>query len=642
MRKVVHDTEIYQNLLLYVFYDIDTKEWFVFQISPYTDQRRELMIFIKTVGLMIGFNSLNFDYPLFHYLIQILQKDFNIKGRELLRLINIKSLALIKSNKFAEVRNPLISQLDPFKIHHFDNINKATSLKMLEFIFRMPNIAELPYSPNTFLTEDQVDKVIEYCKNDVFATNIFYEKSQQEIKMREKLSLVFNLPMMNWNDPKIGENILMKFIREKLQKYDLGKSPREKIVVKDILFDYLWFDSPPFHAIHQWFQGRVLKDTKKAFSELPLEDVQLLNPYINLEKKNMVKGKVKILNVVFNGFQYNFGLGGIHGSIESGVYLSDDEFVILDVDVAGFYPNEAIKNRFYPEHLTEIFCDILELIGLERKKYEKKTPENTGLKLAGNAAYGKSNSQFSLLYDPQYTMKTTINGQLLLCMLAEWLSVIPEIVMIQANTDGFTFKLRKSYVGLMKVICQRWENLTKLTLEHSSYAKMIIRDVNNYLAVDFKGKIKRKGAFEYERELHKNHSMLIIPKAIEQYYVNNIPIAESIMKGDKWDFFKRVKLNNLGRLVGRSEKEENKYHKITRYYISEYGETLIKLLAPLKNKTIDREFNIEKGFICTVANTVNDQVLNTMEQNINYQYYISECEKIINAINEHQIIEEDE
>lgn len=642
MRTVIYDTEIYQNLLLYVFYDIETKEWFIFQISPYCDQRRELMIFIKTISLMTGFNNLNFDYPLLHYLIQILSKDFNIKGKELLRLINIKSKTLLKSNKFAEVRRPLISQLDPFRIHHFDNKNKATSLKMLEFIFRMPNIAELPYPPNTYLTESQVNEVIIYCRNDVYATHVTYEKSQQEIKMREELSLIFNLPMMNWNDPKIGENILMKFIREKLQKYDLGKSPREKIVVKDILFDYLWFESPPFKAIHQWFQGRVLTDTKKAFSELPLEDIQLLNPFINLEKKNIVKGKVKVLNVVFNDFQYNFGLGGIHGSIQSGVYESNDEWVIWDIDVAGFYPNLAIKNRFYPQHLTEIFCDILELIGLERKKYLKKTPENTGLKLASNAAYGKSNSQFSPLFDPQYTMKTTINGQLLLCMLAEWLSVIPDIIMIQANTDGFTFKLKRSYIGLMNVICQRWEDMTKLTLEHNSYAKMVIRDVNNYLAVDFQGNIKRKGAFEYERELHKNHSMMIIPKAIEQYYINNIPIAESIMKGDKWDFFKRVKLNSLGRLIGRSEKGESHYHKITRYYISEYGETLIKLLAPLKDKTVDREFNIEKGFICTIANTVDDQFLITMEQNLNYQYYISECEKIINAINLHQHLEEDE
>jgi len=204
-----------------------------------------------------------------------------------------------------------------------------------------------------------------------------------------------------------------------------------------------------------------------------------------------------------------------------------------------------------------------------------------------------------------------------------------------------TIRIKKSYEGLARVICNRWEKLTNLTLEYQNYSKMVIRDVNNYLAIDLKGNVKQKGAFEHKREPHKNHSMLIIPKALEQYYVNNIPIEQSIMNGDKWDFFKRVKLNSTGKLVGRSENGENVYGKITRYYVSEYGETLIKILPPLK-KPSEREFNIEADFICTVCNTVDDSVLETMQQNLNYQYYIQECEKIITAINLHQELEDEQ
>lgn len=643
----VYDTEVYKNLLLYVFYEVESKQYKVFAIHPWKDDRIELMEYLKIVKLMIGFNNLKFDYPLLDYLINILAKKFNIPAQDLMKLIFAKSTSLIKDKiKYPEIRKPLIQQLDIYRIHHFDNVAKATSLKMLEFVYRMPNIAELPYPPDTFLNQEQIEEVIIYCKNDVYATNIAYEKTQQEIIMREKLSEVYKLPMMNWNDPKIGESILIKLIKERLQKDNLGKTPRDKIVIKDILFNYICFESEPFKAIHNWFAGKVLTETKKVFSELPFSEVEAFKQYVNTTKKNTVKGKLKTLNVIHNGFQYDFGLGGIHGSIQSGIYEADDDYSILDIDVKGYYPNESIINRLYPFHLTEAFCDILQMIGEEREKYAKKTPENTGLKLAGNGSFGKSNSEFSPLYDPQYTMSVTINGQLLLCMLAEGLEIIPDLVVLQANTDGMTLRIKKSYEGLARIICSKWEKLTNLTLEYSNYSKMVINNVNNYLAVDTKGNIKRKGLFGYkmipgERELHKNHSMLIVPKALEQYYVYGIPIEQSIMNGDKWDFFKRVKLNSNGKLIGRSDNGESIYGKITRYYVSEYGETLIKILPPLK-KPSEREFNIEADFICTVCNKVDDSVLELMEQNINYQYYIQECEKIITAINLHQELQDEE
>lgn len=643
MKIVVYDTEIYPNLLLYIFYDIELQQYFEFEISPFRDNRKELITYLKTVSLMVGFNNISYDYPLLHLLINLLNKNFKTKGKDIVKAIKAKSDSIFKSKRYAhEIYNPLIPQLDLYKIHHFDNQAKTTSLKMLEFVFRMSNVAELPYPPNTVLTEEQAQKVREYCKKDVFATTDTFNKTQQAIELRTKLSAIYGLPMSNWNDPKIGENILMKLIRQKLNIYDLGKTPRSSIDIGKILFDYINFNSKPFQAIHGWFKNRIITETKKVFGELPMSEIEDLIPYANTTKKNMVKGKLKTLNVIFNGFQYNFGLGGIHGSIESGVYESNSEYTIIDIDVKGFYPNESIKNRLYPQHLTEVFCDVLEIIGIEREKYAKKTPENTGLKLAGNGAYGKSNSPYSPLYDPQYTMSVTINGQLLLCMISEWLSIIPDLLMIQANTDGITVRIKRVYEGLLHIICNRWETLTNLNFEYSQYNKMVIRDVNNYLAIDNKGNIKLKGAFEIDRELHKNHSMLIIPKTIKSYYVDSIPIEQTIMNGDPWDFFKRVKLNDNGKLVGRSDTDENQYGKITRYYVSEFGETLIKILPPLK-KVTDREFNIEAGYICTVANIVDDDVLIKMKQNINYQYYINECNKIVNAINNHlEIPEENE
>ena len=75
-------------------------------------------------------------------------------------------------------------------------------------------------------------------------------------------------------------------------------------------------------------------------------------------------------------------------------------------------------------------------------------------------------------------MKTTVNGQLLLCMLSErFMEEIPDCKMIQINTDGMTVKIHKQFREQLFSICKRWENLTGLELESVMYSKMIIKDV---------------------------------------------------------------------------------------------------------------------------------------------------------------------
>ena len=66
-----------------------------------------------------------------------------------------------------------------------------------------------------------------------------------------------------------------------------------------------------------------------------------------------------------------------------------------------------------------------------RAASEKGSDVNAMLKLALNGVYGDTNNIHSPFYDPLYTMRVTINGQLLLCLLAEWLMKIPNLQIIQ-------------------------------------------------------------------------------------------------------------------------------------------------------------------------------------------------------------------
>ena len=291
-------------------------------------------------------------------------------------------------------------------------------------------------------------------------------------------------------------------------------------------------------------------------------------------------------------------------------------------------------------------------------------------------------------------MKTTVNGQLLLCMLSErFMEEISDCKMIQINTDGMTVKVHKKYREQLFSICKRWETLTGLELESVMYSKMIIKDVNNYIAVKTDGGVKRKGAaFIHkvapgELELHKNFSMLVVPKALEAYFVNNVPVEEFIRNHNEiYDFFKRTKINKTDKLFARwldskgNISQEKEVQRVTRYYVSgnqEFdkesksflyygtGITLIKEMPPLATKetkklldtyhkmveeqgytgTLDefkelvkkpRNTNIEAGYLCTIVNDLDDMTEQEIKSTINYQYYIDEVYKIINLI-EHKV-----
>lgn len=253
-----------------------------------------------------------------------------------------------------------------------------------------------------------------------------------------------------------------------------------------------------------------------------------------------------------------------------------------------------------------------------------------GFKLSLNSVYGKSNDKYSFLYDPEYTMKTTLNGQLMLSMLCEELVIqIPDLQMLQVNTDGVTVKIHKNDIKLYYSICKKWEEYTKLTLEYVEYSKMVIRDVNNYCAITTKGKVKYKGAFEIQKDLHKDNSFMIIPIALSEYFVKGIPIETTIKNHkDIYDFCGRQKFkgNDYGVIEYLKDNQIyiEKQQKNVRYYISNKGNSFKKHYAKGSIEIIN------VGYQVTIFNKFIEKQIE--DYDINYNFYIKECYKEINQI----------
>lgn len=680
----IYDLETYPNIFTFTLIRSDGEKLKTFEVS---DRKNETQGILKCLRWMqrnkqrfVGFNNIGFDYPVIHAIIlEAIQAKkigmvYEIDAGVVYQIAQ-KQINSFKGDGFGNTiytEDEFITQVDLYKIHHFDNKARATSLKMLEFNMRQKNIEDLPFPVGKHLTDEEKDVLIAYNQHDVKMTLEFYRESIGAIRFRAELSAKYKQDFTNANDTKIGK----QYFISQLERYmpgicykktaygrKMNQSKRKYIDIKECLFSYYNFKRPEFIAILDWFKKQRITETKGVFSNIEeylLGDVaqyanlkqqskkfkdaptgqevvefKKAHPLGEIEERQLKSGGVsywgkwnitETLHVVVEGFRFDFGTGGIHGSIDSGIVRSDDEYVIIDADVASMYPNIAIANRVYPEHLSERFCDIYEDVYQQRKHYPKGSPENAMLKLALNGVYGDSNNQYSPFYDPKYTMTITINGQLSLCLLAERLLGIEGLSLIQVNTDGVTVKLPRKYVDEYNAICNQWEKDVGLSLEYAEYSAMFIRDVNNYIAVYTEGGVKRKGVYEYEGlGWHQNQSALIVPMAVEAHMLHGKNLEQFIVAHkNPYDFMLRTKVPRSSRLVLVQGEEDIPQQNICRYYPSHNGGKLIKIMPPLPGKDEERRISIDKEWDVKVCNDMSN-----FDWDINYAYYIEQARKLV-------------
>lgn len=543
--KWIYDCETYPNCFSFAIIREDGKHSSTYEISTRKNEIDRVFACLdylaKQGDFLVGFNSLNFDYPVLHKVLQLRKNDkIPLRGENLASKVYQFAQEQIESMKgdFAStvpVDEHYVKQIDLFKIHHFDNKAKSTSLKMLEFNMRASNISDLPFPVGKHLTSDEIDVLLHYNAHDVKMTLEFYKKTVPMIEFREQLTNKYNRNFMNHNDTKIGKDYFIMrleeegipvYIKDNHGRRKANQTKRSMIKIKDCLFDYYDFTRPEFIAIHEWFKKQIITETKGVFSDIEehlLGDVAKYAEMVvkrkkfpkeptkteydqfkrehpcgwveRVELKAKKKGETQYsywgmwnvaetLNVVIDGFRFDFGVGGIHGSLSDKVVKSNNKWNIVDLDVSSFYPNLAISNRIYPKHLTDKFCDIYKDMYEQRKSYKKGTPENAMLKLALNGTYGESNNPFGVFYDPQFTMSITVGGQLTLCLLIDmFYRNNINFKMVMANTDGITIAVTKEHDDNMMQIVGEWEKLVKLEMERVDYDKMFIRDVNSYIGV---------------------------------------------------------------------------------------------------------------------------------------------------------------
>ena len=630
------DFETLSNCFVACFIHYKTDETKIFVVHTLKNDIKSLLMFldnnINNNEWHISFNGLAFDSQITHYIIDNKAKFLNLTGDKIAKLIYAYAQKLINNqNKKVFSDYPSwkmkIKQIDLFKLNHWDNMAKLSSLKWIQYSMDWKNVLEMPIHHNTEITTlEEIVMIIEYCLNDVESTKEIMKLSKEQIALRQNLTKEYDIDLYSASEPRISKELFSYFLTKKLNidKKELRelRTFRNEIVIKDCILPQIQFETDTFKSVLNYFNSKVIVETKGSLD----------------------------YKLSYKGVDTYYGLGGLHGAKDPGVYKAEPGYTIMTSDVTSYYPNLAIKNGFSPAHLpAKEFLEQYEWFFEERKLIPKSDPKNYVYKIILNSTYGLSNDANSFLYDSFFTMCITVNGQLWLSKLYEMLCLaIPEAVPLMQNTDGLEMIIPESKKELYLKICKEWESMTNLQLEHDEYSKMILKDVNNYIAVYKNGKTKCKGLFEFNNlALHKNKSFLVIPKAIYEFYVNGVKPEDYLSKNTNiYDYCGAVKAKGdwnfkLTEIVQNDNNEsvikDTKLQKLNRYYISKTGHKIIKYNPD--GREIQTEAGKWRQTLCNNMSTIDSDINNL---DINYDYYLERIYKeieTISSINKHGYVQ---
>lgn len=131
--------------------------------------------------------------------------------------------------------------------------------------------------------------------------------------------------------------------------------------------------------------------------------------------------------------------------------------------------------------------------------------------------------------------------------------------------------------------------------------------------------------------------MRIVPIALKRYFVDGIPVRDTICSHtDIYDFCLRLKTNAkstpMFKYIENGEIKNTILNRTTRYYISNYGKNSGNLFKDFGDERIS---GVNVGYTATLFNQYEEKPFD--EYNINYNFYIAEAMKIVYAVTTGQL-----
>lgn len=601
LKIITLDVEIYNDKGFFIYKEYNSDKYRIIDLLNKQKIKAFLDAHDKKKAMLFGFNIKRYD-------ILIIVGSLLCENFEQIKTLNNLVLSenkqrkkdqwwITNSRKIYEIINNLLI-CDIYLMNGWDDDSKRASLKWVCCNLNKNNIVETPVSFTENITHDSalLKKCIEYCKNDVKETESLLEHFRVMIKGRHQMYKKYkNERMLSCDNTTVGYYIIKHFIEaegitmEKKQNFP----PEHQVPVKQVIFPYIKIENK---LINENIQ------TKKIYIKGE-NDFKFTAPLVN-----------RINKIPFlQNTMIDFGVGGGHGCYGNYVYESDENYTIISFDVASYYPSIVIENELYIKQIGPAFRQVYKNIKEERFKYPKSDPNNLYLKETLNAIVGLSNNMESDFYDPYFFYSVTLNGQLILYWICETILKHTESRVLLFNTDGCEIMINRKDIPRFYEIMDMFVNQTKLKFEYKEYKKLIVANVNNYIALYKTGTEKEgentkidlenppdtffKNGKEYSvktkgiifnlqsTELHKNNGGKIYKKALINYYIHNIPISDSIYNNNNLiDYLIFVRKNNNTCIVYFDGKKYIELpNRVIRYVYGQKNNNISKLYRKGKN-----------------------------------------------------------
>jgi len=654
----VLDIETLAELFDVGIWNPDTQEWKEFEVSAYGNT---LLEFIKhyssgNYDYLVTFNGIAFDQQVLEWIVDNHQKwfDADITNLEMCNKIHKFAQELIDNSNYGlflpyKESKFTIPAIDVFRIHHFDNEARRTSLKWCEFMMNM-DVEEMPHHhTKRNLTRQEVEEIKAYRRHDVDATyklllltlgetdvpELADYVGKNKIQDRLDIQKETGLACLNWSDVKIGEEW----------------NKMEYMKVENIHDDRLIFPTKVKHPYGQKFKNFFPKTMK--FKTKKLQD------FIKYLGNQYVKGEKQEFPITIGQSTYTIAKGGIHSTEKNRKLVIPVGWDAEDADVGAQYPNSIIKLDVFPPHLKRTI--IVNFVGtVEMKDRYKQLSKDTtdkrekarlkglegGTKLRMNGGYyGKLGQKGSFLEYPEGLLKVCMSNQIEILMLIEMMEEAGFSV-ISGNTDGIVTMYPKDREADYYRICHEWEaavgNDKMGKLEYSKFAGMWQDNINSYIAKDISGKVKKKGRFVtvYGNpgcEINKNKSGRIVPLALEAYFIEGKdPVSFVRNHKNIYDFCiaKKAsgKMHYEEQWIETGGKINTKVHKkLVRFFVSKEGTVLYKRGLNNEGNPMNNHVNAPTE-LGQPKVTYFNKAYEANDYKIDYNHYILEVLERIDAI----------
>jgi len=438
----------------------------------------------------------------------------------------------------------------------------SASLKTLAGRMHCKRLQDLPIEPDAIVTHAETDILNDYCVNsDCVATLALWDDLAEPLALRESMGEVYNTDFRSLSDAQMGERMIKigveRLTNERIQKATFEGAYTFRYEVPD----FVRFETPEMQQVLETIRSTDIQVTDTGSVPFPAE--------------------FKKFKIIIGGNEYTLGIGGLHSQEKQRSHYEDEDHVLCDNDVRGYYPRLIIASKREPENMRGHFQPVYIAIVDERdaaKAAGNKTKAEQG-KITSNGLFGKAGSPYSIVYAPRLLIQTTVTGQLSLLMLIEECELRGWRV-VSANTDGFVTLVPRNERGMFRSVIFDWEVATGLSMEETFYKSIHSQSVNSYVAFKkeqnkdgtFSGKIeiKRKGKFAHSGRglpaafgLKKTPDCEISYDAAAQFLLDGTSIESTIRNCQ--DIRKFVSVRNV---KGGAEQDDVWIGKVVRYYYS--------------------------------------------------------------------------